>query len=379
MTDQTNTPSQEPQQPFTPQPAPPPAFAWPPQTPYAPMPPKDDIPDAPPVDTKIGTGFFSLIPRVLRLQDAMYFDIKDDKTSYRTISNMALIALGCFMIYGFIMGTYNHFPWQSISSMIKLPIVFLISLAVCLLPLYLIGILLNLRMYFRQITGLFVMGVCASSLVAVCLAPIMAFCLITVSSNLRYEIMMMVNVGVLGIAGVVGVAYVLRGSKFMAKKRQQETGQPFKRRKILWLWMLVYALVGIQLAWDLKPYMGKEGLPFEVIRRGSIDFYSSTIIVAKEILGIIETPLERAESRKKSLDRQIASDREKVEELTKEIAPLEAELKTMQANPQRDEEDYKSKQAHLKDLKEQLTALQSKLEAEKKERESLERSRFPSS
>jgi len=374
---QTSPKGQEPPRPPQPQ-QPPFAFGWPPQgaaynpAQYVP-PPKDDIPDKPPVDEKIGKGFLSIIPRVLRLRDAVYFDIKDDKMSYKAIGQMALVALACFMIYGFVMGTYNHFPRQSISSMIKLPVVFLISLLVCLLPLYLIGILLNLRLYFRQIAGLFIMGVCATSLVAVCMAPITAFCLFTVKSTMRYNMIMMVNVIVLGIAGFVGVAYVLRGSRFMAKKREQETGMPMKSRRVLWLWMLVYALVGIQLAWELRPYMGREGLPFELKRSSTGDFYSTTVQTIGEILRIVPTAMERSVYRHSVLKQAIVSDRDKVEQLNKRISAVEEELKKMEENPPIDQKAYEAKKAYLKDLQDQLKELQDKINANKEEKEGLEK------
>jgi len=384
---QTNPKGQEPPNPAQPQ-QPPYAFGWPPQAPaygtaqYAqPQPLTDDIPDKPPTDEKIGRGLLSIIPRVLRLRDAIYFDIKDDALSYKAIGNMALVALVCFMIYGFVMGTYNHFPWQSISSMVKLPIVFLISLLVCLLPLYLIGILLNLRLYFRQIAGLFVMGVCATSLVAVCLAPITAFCLFTVKGVRRYDILMMVNVIVLGLAGFVGVMYVLRGSKFMAKKREQETGARIKSRRVLWLWMLIYALVGIQLTWELKPYMGKDNLPFELKRPSTQDFYSTTIQTIGVILRIVPTEMERSMSRHRVLDAEISNDREKAERLSAEADALQKELAKMEENPATmDQRAYQSKKAHLEDLQDQLKEVQDKIDAEKRERDELEqRPSFPSS
>lgn len=340
---------------------------------YAPIVPKDDIPDKPPMDEKIGEGWLSIIPKVLRLRDALYFDIKDDKMPWRVIGQMGLVALVCFMLYGFIMGTYNHFPEQSISGMIKLPIVFLISLLVCLLPLYLIGILLNLRMYFRQIAGLFIMGVCATSLVGVCMAPITAFCLFTIKGGMRYNMLMILNVVILGIAGLVGVTYVLRGSRFMAKKRSQETGVQMKSRRVLWAWMLVYALVGIQLAWELRPYMGKDNLPFEIKRTSTRDFYSTTIQTIGEILRIVPTEMERLTIQRKAAQQVIESDREKAEKLGKRISDLEAEIRTMEENPPVDEARYESKKAQLKDLLDQLKELQDKIDANKKEKEEIEK------
>ncbi len=316
---------------------PPPGQTWqqqpyPPQAPYDPTQhvphfKKDDIPDEPPVDEKIGEGFFSIIPRVLRLRDALYFDIKDDRASYKFIGQMALVSLVCFMIYGFVMGMYNHFPRQSISSAIKLPLVFMISLVVLLPTLYLIGILLNLRVYFRQMLGLFAMSVCATSLVLVCMAPIAGFCLLTISQGAsRYNLLMLVNVVILGLAGLVGLAYLARGSRFIARKREKECGVRPKSRFVLFLWMLAYALVGIQLAWALRPYMGRDRLSFQIVRpAGQRDFYSSVIMNIGELTGAVPLPKERARQQLASLAAEYKSVLlEKADTLTRMDALSEA-------------------------------------------------------
>jgi hypothetical protein len=227
-------------------------------------------------------------------------------------------------------------------------------------------------MYFRQIAGLFIMGVCATSLVAVCMAPITAFCLFTVKGEMRYNMIMIVNVFILGIAGFVGVAYVLRGSRFVAKKRALETGMQMKSRRVLWLWMVVYALVGIQLAWELRPYMGKETLPFELKRASAKDFYSSTVQVIGEILRIVPNEVQRGAARHETLQQAISSDRERVEQLNAQIKALQEEVKVWEEHPPTDTKAYESKKARLKDLQDQLEELQKQIEADKKEKEAIE-------
>lgn len=362
---------QQPGQPYPGQPYPQPGQPYPGQPQPYPEPHaepwraarKDDIPDEPPKDEKIGDGFLSIVPRVLRLRDALFFEIREDRTTYGTIGQMAFVALSCFMIYGFIMGTYNHFPLQSIASAVKLPFIFLISLLVCLPALYLIGIMLNLRMYFRQIAGVFVMGVCATSLVAVCMAPIAAFCLVTVKGEMRYNIIQVVNILILGISGLVGVRYVLRGSRFMAKKIEKETGIQPKSRQVLWLWMFVYALVGIQLAWELRPYMGVENMPFEIRRAYTTDFYSNTIRTIGEIFRIVPTPLQSARTRHAAAERAIASDEAKLDKLNEKITALEKQIAAT---------GDELTNAELENLKLQKKELLEAIEKQRKTREMLE-------
>jgi len=113
---------------------------------------------------------------------------------------------------------------------------------------------------------------------------------------------MLVNIVILGLSGLVGLAYLARGSKFLARKREKESGVRPKSRFVLFLWMLAYALVGIQLAWALRPYMGRDRLDFQIIRpAGQKDFYSSVVLNIGELTGATPLPRERARRQLASL------------------------------------------------------------------------------
>ena len=51
---------------------------------------------------------------------------------------------------------------------------------------------------------------------------------------------------------------------------------PKQAIRILQVWILVYGLVGTQMAWSLRPFIGSPGQPFEVLRmdQGS-NFYQA--------------------------------------------------------------------------------------------------------
>jgi hypothetical protein len=55
-------------------------------------------------------------------------------------------------------------------------------------------------------------------------------------------------------------------------------------RRILAVWIAIYAFVGTQMGWALKPFFGAPGQAFEFIRRSEGTFYTS---VFRIILGLL--------------------------------------------------------------------------------------------
>ena len=49
------------------------------------------------------------------------------------------------------------------------------------------------------------------------------------------------------------------------------------RNKILFFWLILYAFVGTQLAWTLRPFFGAPDMPFELVRKLGGNFYVDVI------------------------------------------------------------------------------------------------------
>jgi hypothetical protein len=56
---------------------------------------------------------------------------------------------------------------------------------------------------------------------------------------------------------------------------------------MLGVWVLLYAFVGSQLAWTLRPFFGAPGLEFELFRGLGGNFYSNIFVSIGELLGFI--------------------------------------------------------------------------------------------
>jgi len=48
-------------------------------------------------------------------------------------------------------------------------------------------------------------------------------------------------------------------------------------------WIVILAFVGIQLAWNLRPFMGDEGKPFKLFREYEGNFYTAIIYSVRQL------------------------------------------------------------------------------------------------
>jgi hypothetical protein len=90
------------------------------------------------------------------------------------------------------------------------------------------------------------------------------------------------NVAIFGITGLIGVNFLYQGMQLLSQ--EDEDGRE-TRMKVLQFWLLLYAFVGTQLAWTLRPFFGSPGAPFEMLRQMQGNFYLDIFSAIGEIFG----------------------------------------------------------------------------------------------
>ena len=203
-----------------------------------------------------------------------------------------------FAVYGTILGAYGG-GLQIISSAIKLPALYLLTLLICLPTLYFFDILSGSKLDFRQYLTMALTAVAIISVLLFGFAPVILFFLISIQD---YIFFLLLNVLVMGITGAIGVRLFYKGMKDMTadpyaialqtiediaeesgensdeksesnKKelppavaaREKVKAKQASRRYLLQGWVLLYALVGSQLGWTLRPFVSV-GDTFQVFR-----------------------------------------------------------------------------------------------------------------
>jgi hypothetical protein len=249
----------------------------------------------------------------------------DVGVSLRTFIPLAIV-LGA--IYGFFMGWYALFSrepanyWQIVASTVKLPALFLLTLVVTFPSLYVFNALLGCGLTFTSTLRLLVGAIVINVTVAASMGPILGFFTVSTTS---YPFMIILNVALLAVAGVVALTFLLHTlrrisfptslvatsgpvrSDVEADKvnAPAESGRPAREpgafddtspdipeyalghaRMIFRIWVIIYGLVGVQMGWLLRPFIGSPDMEFTWFRERSGNFFEAVTRSLQLLLGV---------------------------------------------------------------------------------------------
>ena len=200
---------------------------------------------------------FYFLDYILRAQTALFEQIHRQQQLPRIIASMSILCAILSAIYGLTMGM-DHSLLQSVAAAIKLPILFVLTAIICIPSLYTFNVLLGQRFKFLQTVTLMVMTLGTTSILLASLAPIAFFFSLTTP---QYSFLLLLHVAIFGLCGVYGVQYLYRGCAYLAFRMEQPLNNLLLR-----IWIVIYALVGMQLGWRLRPFVGSDGSPFQIFR-----------------------------------------------------------------------------------------------------------------
>lgn len=173
---------------------------------------------------------------------------------------LALHALCWGAAYGAVMGTFGGVTGeralQVASSALKVPLLFLTTLGLCLPVFFVVNTLLGLRGDFPRALRALLSGQAALAVVLCSCAPLTA---VFYASTTRYAWVLLWN-GLLFAAASLAGQVVLRAAYRPLVRRDPRHGL------MLRVWLALYVLVAIQLAWVLRPFVGSPHAPVELFR-----------------------------------------------------------------------------------------------------------------
>lgn len=233
---------------------------------------------------QLSSGFsqdFAVVETILRHRQQFFEDIREginvpEKTRAMVMSSAAFLA-----VYGAVLGS-THSLAQALSSAAKLPLLFLITLIVCVPALYIFSVLFGSNQRVNQCIALVLAAITVTAVLLLSFAPITLFFMLTTTD---YQFFKLLNVLFFAMAGWVGVLFLSRGIRTISTSDNLEGSK--MRTVILYLWIVLYAFVGSQMAWTLRPYVGYPGSPFELFRQLGGNFYTDILASIGEILGFI--------------------------------------------------------------------------------------------
>lgn len=248
------------------------------------------------------------IDRLLRGGFTQPADLKVGKISI-PIRNLLIagVALGC--TYGVFMGIYgatrpnNATYLQLLATAIKVPLLFLLTLMVCFPSLYVMSALAGSRLMFKATLRLLLAAVAINLALLTSFGPVVGFFTLSTQS---YPFMVVLNVMFFGIAGVVGLLFLRKAlNHVFSDPPVQPAGMPSTpaddappqpppnpmghHRKsdpgliLFRAWLVVYGVVGCQMGWVLRPFVGSPSLEFELFRTRESNFFQGLLNAIQQL------------------------------------------------------------------------------------------------
>jgi hypothetical protein len=220
-----------------------------------------------------------IIESILRDRVEFFGEIRDKLRLFQKNSAMLASSLIFLALYGAVMG-FSHSPEQAVSSMLKLPVLFIVTLLICTPSLYFFNLLFGSRLNLWQTIALVLTTQTTIAVLLLSFAPVTLFFLITSSD---YTFFKLLNIGFFGISGAMGVLFFRQAMSISSEN--DKTAGVVSRRYVLLLWVLLYAFVGTQMAWTLSPFFGEPDKAFIVFRQIGGNFYSDVLSSIFSLIG----------------------------------------------------------------------------------------------
>ena len=233
-----------------------------------------------PPDAAPRTGRLVDLEVLLRNRFRFFAEIRDGVGILSKIRTMFVYSAIFLAVFGAVIGS-EHSVRQVLASSVKLPLLFLITALICLPTLYFFNTIFQAPLSLSQTLALLLSAITVTAVVLLAFAPVTLFFLVTTS---QYQFYKLLNVAIFAISGWIGVRQLGQG---MLMLTAQERRSARVRGRMLQVWILLYAFVGTQMAWTLRPFFGAPGLPFELFRGLGGNFYTNILASLGELFGFL--------------------------------------------------------------------------------------------
>ena len=217
-------------------------------------------------------------------KETFFEEIQKGKSIRLILSQLLIISLFAFL-YGVVMGSY-HSLIQSLVAGLKIVVLFLSTVILCFPSFFIIQQVLGSKMSFRQMTTIVLSGVLLIATIALSFAPIVIVFQVTGGN---YHFLQLLHVAIFIFAGFFGMKLMVDALKYAC---DQKSIYPQIGVTVFRIWLIILAFVGIQLAWNLRPFLCEKNEEFKWFRKYEGNFYTA-IIYSVEQLASPKTTIEQ--------------------------------------------------------------------------------------
>ncbi len=203
---------------------------------------------------------------------------------------------------------------QLIASAIKMPLLIGLTFLITFPSLYVFNAIVGSRLSLVSVARLLVSMIAVMMAVLASMGPILVF---FSASTTSYPFMKILNVVIAAVAGILGLAFLLRtlsrlaftqtppparlsetpeevspepdtgdshGSNIALDSHGRETDQ--KAAIVFRIWVVVFSIVGAQMSWVLRPFIGSPEMPFTWFRERDSNFFLDVSRAISSLIGL---------------------------------------------------------------------------------------------
>jgi hypothetical protein len=205
-----------------------------------------------------------------------FFDERNKEQSKKLIiSQMITICVFTFL-YGVVMGSYHSFL-QSLVAGLKVTFLFLCAIIICFPSFFVIQQVLGSKMTLRQMMIIVLSGLVLTSAIALSFSPIIILFQITGGN---YHFLQLLHVAIFIFSGIFGMRLMVEALKFACEKKDI---YPRIGVTVFRIWIIILAFVGIQLAWNLRPFLCNKNEEFKLFRKYEGNFYTAIVYSIQQL------------------------------------------------------------------------------------------------
>lgn len=200
---------------------------------------------------------------LLREKEYIFEKIHSEQEMVPLAKHFSIYIFLLSFVYGISLGLFSH-NLQILASSIKVPFLLFGTLLICLPALYIIEILFGSKLSFQQTLILLLASTYRMSVLLASMSPIL-FLFVPLTTEKQF--ISVLNIIIFSISGVFGLRLLWAGMHYLTVRTQVA-----RKNQIVKIWYAIYVLIGAQLAWILRPFIGEKG-EFVLFRKIEGNFY----------------------------------------------------------------------------------------------------------
>jgi len=224
---------------------------------------------------KAFTGFREVF-KIFQNKESYFSDINNQQSNKLIFNQIVLICVFAFF-YGMVMGSYHSFL-QSVVTGLKVIILFLSTVIICFPSFFIIQQVLGSKMSFRQMIVIVLSGLMLTATIALSFAPIVVVFQVTGGN---YHFLQLLHVAIFIFAGVFGMRLMIDALKYAC---EHKSIYPQIGVTVFRIWIIILAFVGIQLAWNLRPFLCEKHEEFKIFRKYEGNFYTAIVYSVEQLV-----------------------------------------------------------------------------------------------